>query len=254
MGLSPTKYLKKREGPTARQATSPAHLSSQIKNTGISQSSHRHESYDDIKMNSHSALRPHNRSPLGKRSKLNSFQHSTLNSFPKNLSKSRLVDHTDCSPEKAGIYFLAETKAVQTQHQQQKPPLVDTLEAELLANVMDCTELRRLTEARKRGIPVSLSTLDLGCKQEHGLGLEGGNFLLEKLDALVLVKEEECTKVRKLLAEARERETTRTPKDTTISCPSLSSHMKVPRSILRKHSSFKSTKALTWGTVTWEAL
>jgi hypothetical protein len=207
-----------------------------------------------MNVSSHSALRPHNRSPLGKRSKLNSFQHSKLNSFAKKLSHSQLlVDHTHWSPEKIGISFLAETKPVQQQRKQQKSPFVDTLEAELLANVMECTELRRLTEARKRGIPVSLSALDLGCKQEHGLGLEGGNFFLQKLEALVLVKEEECTKVRKLLAEAKKRDTTQTPKDTTSSCPSLSSLMKVPRSILRKHSSSKSTKSVTWGTATWAA-
>jgi hypothetical protein len=199
---------------------------------------------------SHSALRPHNRSPLGKRSKLNSFQHSKLNSFAKKLSMSQLVDHLDCSPEKTGIYFLDEVKAVEEKDRpQQKVPLVDTLEAELLANVKECTELRRLTEARKRGIPVSLSALDLGCKQEHGLGLEGGNFFLQKLEALVLVKEEECTKMRKLLTEART-----PPKDTTSSCSSLLSNMKVSRSILRKHSSFESTKSVTWGTVSWGAL
>jgi hypothetical protein len=205
-----------------------------------------------MNVSNHSLLRPHNRSPLGKQSKLNSFQHSKLNSFAKKLSNSQLFDHLEeSSPEKAGIYFLTETKAVK---QQQKSPLVDTLEAELLANVMACTELRRLTEARKRGIPVSLSALDLGCKQEHGLGLEGGNFFLQKLEALVLVKEEECTKMRKLLAEAKKRDTTRTPKDTTSTCPSLSSHMKVPRSILLKHSPSKSAKCVTWGTVSWTAL
>jgi hypothetical protein len=166
---------------------------------------------------------------------------------------SQLVDPLDCSPEKAGIYFLDETKAVEEKNlQQQKPLLVDTLEAELLVNVKECTELRRLTEARKRGIPVSLSALDLGCKQEHGLGLEGGNFFLQKLEALVLVKEEECTKMRKILAEARTRDTT--PKDTTSSCSSLLSNMKVSRSILRKHSSFDSTKSVTWGTVSWGTL
>jgi hypothetical protein len=201
---------------------------------------------------SQSALRPHNRSPLGKRSKLNSFQHSKLNSFAKKLSMSHLVDHHDCSPKKAGIYFLDETKAIQQKdQQQQKAPLVDTLEAELLANVMACTELRRLTEARKRGIPVSLSAF---CKEEHGLGLEGGNLFLQKLEALVLVKEEECIKMRKLLAEARTRDKTRTPKETTSSRPSLSSHMKMSRSISREHSSSKSTKSVTWGTVSWGAV
>jgi uncharacterized protein YifE (UPF0438 family) len=38
-----------------------------------------------------------------------------------------------------------------------------------------------------------LSALDLVAKQEHGLGLEGGNFSTK--EALVLVKEEECTKM-----------------------------------------------------------
>jgi hypothetical protein len=204
-----------------------------------------------MNVSSNSALRPHNRSPLGKRSKLNSFQHSKLHSFAKKLSKSQLFDHLESDPEKDGIYSLTETKAVQQQHRQQKKsPLVDTLEAELLVNVMACTELRRLTEAKKRGIPVSLSALDLGCKQEHGLGLESGNFFLKKLEALVKVKEDECTKMRKLLAEAKTRDTTRTPKDTTSSCPSLS----VPKANLRKHSSSKRTKSVTWGTVSWGVL
>jgi hypothetical protein len=208
-----------------------------------------------MNVSNHSVLRPHNRSPLGKRSKLNSFQHSKLNSFAKKLSKSQLFDHLESSPEKAGIYSLTENKAVHQQpQQQQKSPVVDTLEAELLANVKECTELRRLTEARKRGIPVSLSALDLGCKQEHGLGLEGGDFFLQNLEALVLVKEEECTKMRKRLAEAKTRDATRASKDTTSSCSSLSSHVMVPRSILRNRSSSKRAKSVTWGTVSWGAL
>jgi hypothetical protein len=154
------------------------------------------------------------------------------------------------SPEKVGNRFLAVPTAVQDQHEQQKSSsmtssqralLVETLEAKLVANVMKCTELRRLVEARKRGIPVTLS---LGCKQGHGSSLEGGTPLPQELnlalEALVLVKEEECAKMRKLLVEAKKR-------DTTSSSASLPSHMKVPTSILRNDSSPKTKKSVKWG-------
>jgi hypothetical protein len=107
---------------------------------------------------------PHNRSPLRSAASY-SFQHSKLNSFAKKLSKSQLFDHLRSSPEKAGIYSLTETKASLSPTAAEVS--VDTLEAELLANVKECTGSEPPRPETR--IPVSLSALDLGCKQEHGL-------------------------------------------------------------------------------------
>jgi hypothetical protein len=198
----------------------------------------------------HSPIRPHHRSPI---------QRRKAKLFAEKLSMIQPGDHAvikeavfpNCSPEKVGNRFLAVPTAVQEHHQPQKSSsmtttqralLVETLEAKLVANVMKCTELRRLVEARKRGIQVSLPALKLGSKQEHGSSLEGGKPLPLELafEALVLVKEEECANMRKLLAEAKKW-------DTTSSSVSLSSHTKIPTSILRNHSSPKNTKSVTWG-------
>jgi hypothetical protein len=112
--------------------------------------------------------------------------------------------------------------------------LMERLEAKLLTKEIECTELRKLAEARKRGIPVSLTSLKLGFEPETD-SCSGSKCLLEKLNALVLLKEEACTKVRKLLACARTRETARVTQATS------------PRSILRKQLSVTDEKIVSWG-------
>jgi hypothetical protein len=118
-------------------------------------------------------------------------------------------------------YARSIASAIRQQRQEQKAPTppsslsslssimnkasLERLEAKLLANEMECTELRKLTEARKRGIPVSLASLDLGCNPENG----ENDVLLQRLEALVLEKENEYTKVHKLVLEARKRDSTK---------------------------------------------
>jgi hypothetical protein len=122
--------------------------------------------------------------------------------------------------------------------------LLERLEAKLLKNEIECTELRKLAEARKRGIPVSLASLHLGFEQEKDSSL-GDSYLLKKLEAVVLLKEEECTKARRLLVEARRRGTSQSRKNAL--CVSLSTHLDSPKSVLRSRCSSPPTKSVTWG-------
>jgi hypothetical protein len=136
---------------------------------------------------------------------------------------------------------IASTISEHRQHKAATSPLMhnallERLEAKLLTNEMECTELRKLAEARTRGIPVSLITLKLGFEPESDSCM-GSKCLLQKLNALVSLKEEACTKVRKLLIGARKRDMART------------TQTKTPRSILRKQPSFTGKKSVSWGTV-----
>jgi hypothetical protein len=79
--------------------------------------------------------------------------------------------------------------------------LSERLEAKLLANKNECTELQMLVEARKRGIPVPLSLLHIGHELEKASCVGDSSYLLQKLEVLVLLKEEEYTKACKLLVE-----------------------------------------------------
>jgi hypothetical protein len=91
--------------------------------------------------------------------------------------------------------------------------LLKRLEAKLLANEMECTELQELADAWKGGIPVSTTLLHLGWEPEKVSSLGDASYLLQKVEALVLVKREECNKVRKLALVARKRDSTsRDPK------------------------------------------
>jgi hypothetical protein len=217
---------------------------------------------------SRSTVRPHSRRPL-----------KIVTGLLRKLSKSKLVDEEDTektqlqvensSPEKGknsiGAVMrnekietaLSISNAVRQQRQQQsassrsimQDALLERLEAKLLTSQTECTELRKLAEARKRGIPVSLSSLNLGCDPEQDSCL-GDSYLLKKLEALVLVKEEECTKARKLLVEAIKRGLPRTQKDTSrYSCLSLSNHLHSPKSVLRPPASPPTKKSVTWGTM-----
>jgi hypothetical protein len=83
--------------------------------------------------------------------------------------------------------------------------LVARSKAKLLANEMELTELRKMIDAGKGGVPAAVSPmlLQLGCKSENISRLGGENYLLQKLEAVVSKKEDECHKARKLVAEAR---------------------------------------------------
>jgi hypothetical protein len=122
--------------------------------------------------------------------------------------------------------------------------LLERLEAKLLKNEIECTELRKLAEARKRGIPVSLASLHLGFEEEKDSSL-GDAYLLKKLEAVVLLKEEECTKARRLLVEAMKRGTSQCRRDAL--CVSLSTHLSSPKSVLRNRSGAGTRKSVTWG-------
>jgi hypothetical protein len=149
---------------------------------------------------------------------------------------------------------LSISNAVRQQRQQESATsacimqnaLLERLEAKLLSNEMECTELRKLAEARKRGIPVSLSSLNLGCDPEQGSCL-GDSYLLKKLEALVLLKEEECAKARQLFVEASKRVLPPTQKGTTSCLVSLSNHLNSPKSVLRPPASPRTTKSVTFG-------
>jgi hypothetical protein len=149
--------------------------------------------------------------------------------------------------------------AVQQQRQQKtataisimQNALLERLEAKLLKNEIECTELRKLVEARKRGVPVSLASLHLGFEQEKDLCL-GDSHLLKKLEAVVALKEEECKKARRLSNEARKRGTSQSQKDAL--CMSLSTHLGKPKSVLRTRSSSSTVSLSTHLTPNKKAL
>jgi hypothetical protein len=77
--------------------------------------------------------------------------------------------------------------------------LLERLEAKLLANEMECAELQELADAWSGGIPISITLLHLGWEPEKVSSLGDSSFLLRKVEALVLVRKEECHKIRKLV-------------------------------------------------------
>jgi hypothetical protein len=94
----------------------------------------------------------------------------------------------------------------------------------------------------ERGIPVpQASSLCLDFEKEKASCLVD-NVLLQKLDALVVSKENECTKVRKRLAEARKRGMSRTQDGV-----STLTNSKAAKPILLEEPSSKSSKQVTWG-------
>jgi hypothetical protein len=107
--------------------------------------------------------------------------------------------------------------AIREQQQQQKQQhtarpasdmhhaLLKRLEAKLLANELECTELQEVADAWKGGIPVSTTLLHLGWEPEQVSSLGDSSYLLQKLEALVLVRQEECNKVRPLVVGVRKR-------------------------------------------------
>jgi hypothetical protein len=68
--------------------------------------------------------------------------------------------------------------------------LLKRLEGKLLANKMGLTELRKMVDDAWKGETVSCSE-------------EGDNSTLQKLGTVILMKEDECYKARKIIAEIR---------------------------------------------------
>lgn len=199
------------------------------------------------------SLRPHNRRPL---KRLFSLAKKPIVSQPDVVKQVE----TDIFPENDSVGAamrnekIANARSIATAVQQQRHhktataasimhnALLERLEAKLLKNEIECTELRKLVEARKRGVPVSLASLHLGFEQEKDVFL-GDSYLLKKLEAVVLLKEEECTKARMLSVEARKRGLSQSRKASL--CESLSSHLGSPKSVLRSRSSSSASKSLS---------
>jgi hypothetical protein len=123
--------------------------------------------------------------------------------------------------------------------------LRERLEAKLLADEVECTQLRKLAEVGKRGIPLSLASLHLGFELEKDTCL-GEKYLLRKLEALIFEKQNECTEVHKLLVVARKRGTSRTERR-MARFVSLPTHPGPPQSILRRQPYSGSLKSVSWG-------
>jgi hypothetical protein len=93
--------------------------------------------------------------------------------------------------------------------------LLERLEAKLLANAVEFTELKRMVDAWKGGVPAALLLLYFDWEPEKVSGLRDENDVFEKFESLLLIKENESKKFRKLLVEARKRSSTpRNPEDT----------------------------------------
>jgi hypothetical protein len=220
-------------------------------------------------------LRPHSRRPLKRL-----FSKKPVSSQPvvTEQVKTEIIPENDSVGAAMRNEKIASARsiaiAVQQQRQQKtasgisimQNALLERLEAKLLKNEIECTELRKLVEARKRGVPVSLASLHLGFEQENDVSL-GDSYLLKKLEAVVVLKEEECKKARRLSNEARKRGISQAQKDSL--CESLSTHLGKPKSVLRSRSSSStvslsthltsnkksvlrsrsscSTKSVTWG-------
>jgi hypothetical protein len=84
--------------------------------------------------------------------------------------------------------------------------LLERLEEKLLANATEFTELKRLVDAWKGGVPAALLLLHVW-QPEKVLDCTDPNEMFRKFEALLFVKGNECHKVRKLVADARNKQT-----------------------------------------------
>jgi hypothetical protein len=212
----------------------------------------------------HANVRPHNRRPLQCLTGL--FTRKLAKSQPvdaeKNPSPVKTVtdsnsETTDIKSEKDGIDVGAAlrnekienarsiARAARQQRKQNTAAssnmhdaLLERLEAKLLTNEMKCMELRKLRVGV--GIPVSLSLLSVDFHPEKFSSV-GDTRLLEKLEALLLARETEGTKFRRLLEQARKRGEPPAPKGTTNRV-SLATHLEASNSGLRRQASSRSKK------------
>jgi hypothetical protein len=97
----------------------------------------------------------------------------------------------------------------------------------LRTNESELTELRKLVDAGKGGVPVSQLLSKLGCQTDKISCLGGtDNNVLENLEAAILKKEDECRKAREVIAEANKNQqgnTTRNPTFVSSVLPTQSS-------------------------------
>jgi hypothetical protein len=95
--------------------------------------------------------------------------------------------------------------------------LLAGLKSKLRANESELTELRKLVDSGKAGVPVSQLLSSLGC-QTGKISCLGGtdNDVLQKLEAAILKKEDECHKARELVAEANSYQQGSAPRNPVI--------------------------------------
>jgi hypothetical protein len=118
---------------------------------------------------------------------------------------------------------IASTIREQRQHEHQTAPmsttsvmqnaLLERLEEKLLANAIEFTELKRLVDAWKGGVPAALLLLHVW-EPEKVSDCTDPNDMFRKFEALLFVKGNECHKARKLVADARNKQTSQsTPRN-----------------------------------------
>jgi hypothetical protein len=142
--------------------------------------------------------------------------------------------------------------------QQQEAPSVSTplqtallarSKSKLQANESELTELRKLVDAGKAGIPVSQLLSNLGCQPDKISCLGGtDNNVLEKLEAAILKKEDECRKARQVIAEANKSQqgsTSRNPVFVSSLLPAQSSLSSRSKSSHSSSSSKSKKKSVT---------
>jgi hypothetical protein len=199
--------------------------------------------------------RPHNRRPIQRLAGL--FTKKVSKSQPVNVDKNpSKVKTTDSTSEKEGIDVglalrnekIEKARSVASAARRQRQQitanlsimhsaLLERLKAKLLANEMECTELRELVEVRR--ISLSVPSLDFQLENTSSVG---NIQQLEKLEVLLLEREKECTKVRRLLVQASKRGESRTQKGTSNRI-SLAAHLEAPNLALRKQHSARSKKS-----------
>jgi hypothetical protein len=194
--------------------------------------------------------RPHNRGPFQRVTEL----------FTRKQVKSTQVKTSDSTSEKESIGVGAALRnekienarsiASAARHQRQQDiatssnmynALLERLEAKLLANDMECTELRMLVELLRQGCPISLSVLNLDILPEKSSSVVDIQ-LLERVEALLLAREKEGTNVRRLLVQARKRDEPPAQKGSTNRM-SLAAYLDAPNSAPRRQTSSRSKKS-----------
>jgi hypothetical protein len=204
---------------------------------------------------SNAYVRANNYRPLRRLSGL--FSKKVAKSQPTNVEKQssqvKTVD-SSCEKDRIGVGAALRNEKIENarsaanaarQRRQQDTAnssnmhnaLLERLEAKLIADEMECTELRELVKAQRPVIPVGRSVQPIESPSM------GDIQLLEKLEALLLTREKECTKVRRLLVKAKKRSEPVTQKDPSNRI-SLAAHLDAPNTALKKQPSARSKKSV----------
>jgi hypothetical protein len=105
----------------------------------------------------------------------------------------------------------------------------------LQTNESELTELRKLVDAGKGGVPMSQLLSSLGCQADAISGLGGtDNNVLQKLKEAIPKKEDECHKARELVAEANSNQQGSAPRNPAVASSVLPTQSSKRRSSLRK--------------------